>query len=425
MTHKVLLLEASVAAGDDLLRAAAELGAEAYVATHQDVYADYRDDLKQRITGVVFTDFGVPEQALDELTAFCRTTGIDGVLACWEFLSPVATQLAARLGLPGHDPGHAAACRNKRLMAAAFEAHDVPVPRTVTARDHTALAEGIRAAGLAYPLVVKPAENAASIGVSVVHTPAGLPAAVRLARAETSKPSHGIALDDTVLAQEYVDGDEFSVETVLAHGEIHHLAVTAKLTTHDTRRVETGHTVPADLRPEAHAAVLAATTRAVRALGLRNGVAHTELKLDSHGTPKIIEVGARPPGDHIMTLVTEATGIDEARAYLQTALGIRPDLTRSRDEAAAIRFLVPPHAGTLAHVTGLPAGAHIIATATTLRPGDQVGDPLDNLQRVGWIMVRGATTTEADANAAEAMSTVRVEMARTLHLDGGHLDTGS
>lgn len=85
--QKVLLLEASVAA-DDLLRAAAELGVEAFVATHEDVHADYRPELKEQMTGVVFTDFGDADRALDDLTAFCRTTGIDGVVACWEFLSP-------------------------------------------------------------------------------------------------------------------------------------------------------------------------------------------------------------------------------------------------------------------------------------------------------------------------------------------------
>ncbi|SER12847.1 Biotin carboxylase [Streptomyces sp. yr375] len=410
--RKVLLLEASVAAGDDLLRAAAALGVEAFVATHEDVYADYRPELKEKITDVVFTDFGDADRALDDLTAFCRTTGIDGVVACWEFLSPVATLLADRLGLPGHDPARATACRNKRLMAEAFAAHGVPAPRTLAAPDHTVLARLVRESGLGFPLVVKPAENAASIGVSVVRGPEELPAAVRLARSETRKPSHGIVLDDTVLAQEYVDGDEFSVETVIADGTIHHLAITAKFTTQDSRRVETGHTVPAELAPGAHTAVLAAATRAVLALGLRNGVAHTEVKVDSRGDTKVIEVGARPPGDSIMTLVAEATGVDEARAYLQTALGIRPDVTPSRATAAAIRFLVPPHAGTLTRITGLPQGEHVITAVATRNPGDRVGDPQDNLQRVGWIMLRAATATEADKAAAEAVNgvTVKVEV---------------
>ncbi|GGU69937.1 hypothetical protein GCM10010211_39370 [Streptomyces albospinus] len=78
------------------------------MATHKELYAHYRPELTARIAGTVFTDFADPATALDELTAFCRETGMAGVAACWEFLSPVATRLAAALGLPGHLPGRPA-----------------------------------------------------------------------------------------------------------------------------------------------------------------------------------------------------------------------------------------------------------------------------------------------------------------------------
>ncbi|MHC5699882.1 ATP-grasp domain-containing protein [Streptomyces tirandamycinicus] len=411
MTKKILLLEAWVAAGEDLLRAAAALGVEAYVATHEDVYAThYRPDLKEMISGVAFTDFGDPAAALDDLTAFCRANGVDGVVACWEFLSPVATLLAARLGLPGHDPVRAAACRNKRLMAEMFAAHDVPAPRTVTAADHHTLARRAEAAGIGFPLVVKPVENAASIGVTVVSSAEDLPAAARLAASETHKPSHGIPLDTTLLGQEYVDGDEFSVETVLTRGEVHHLAVTEKFTTRDTSRAETGHTVPAQLPPGVRAAVLTATTQAVTALGLRDGVAHTEVKVDSRGRPHVIEVGARPPGDNIMKLIAEATGIDQARAYLLTALGERPDLVPRHERAAAIRFITAPCAGTLTRAEGLPQGDHVVSTGLLKHPGDAVGDPRDNLQRIGHLMVRGDNAAAANKAASEALNAITVEV---------------
>ncbi|MFC8918081.1 ATP-grasp domain-containing protein [Streptomyces sp. NPDC057116] len=408
---RVLLLEAWVAAGEDLLRAAAALGVEAYVATHEDVHAThYGPELTELITGVAFTDFGDTAAALDDLTAFCRARRIDGVVACWEFLSPVATLLAARLGLPGHDPDRAAACRNKRLMAEVFAAHGVPAPRTVTATDHRTLARRAEAAGIGFPLVVKPAENAASIGVTVVTSAEGLPAAARLAGSETHKSSHGIPLDTTLLAQEYVDGDEFSVETVLTRGEVHHLAVTEKFTTRDASRAETGHTVPARLPADVRAAVLTAASRAVTALGLRDGVAHTEVKVDGRGRPYVIEVGARPPGDGIMRLVAEATGIDQARAYLMTALGERPDLTPRHERAAAVRFLTAPHAGTLTRVEGLPRGDHVVSTGLLKRPGDPVGDPRDNLQRIGHLMVRADNAPAASKAADEALNAITVEV---------------
>ncbi|WP_405782648.1 ATP-grasp domain-containing protein [Streptomyces sp. NBC_00859] len=409
--QKVLLIEADVSAGEDVLTAAAELGVEAHVATHEDVYRGYRPELKAKISGTVFTDFSDPRTALDDLTRFCRETRIDGVVACWEFLSPLATRLADRLGLPGHRPELADACRNKRLMAEAFAAHEVPAPRTVVAAGPDELVRRMAQSGLDYPVVVKPAENAASIGVSVVDSAAELRGAARLAQSQTHKTSHGLALDITVLAQEHVDGDEFSIESVISGGEIHHLAITEKFTTAGTSRAELGHTVPAETTPAAGTALYAAATAAIRALGLRNGVAHTEVKLSAQGVPKVIEVGARPPGDHIMRLVREALGIDEARAFLQTALGRRPDIAPRRDAAAAIRFITAPEAGVLRWTSALPCGDHVIATAMSKMPGDEVGAPHDNMGRIGQVMLRGASAQEVNRAAAEVMESITVEMA--------------
>ncbi|MFJ9406883.1 ATP-grasp domain-containing protein [Streptomyces sp. NPDC101393] len=408
---RVLLIEADVAAGEDLLTAAADLGLEAYVATHEELYASYRPELRSKITAPVFTDFRDPEAALAELAAFCRSTGIDAVVPCWEFLAPLATRLAAELGLPGHRDDLADACRNKQLMAEVFAAHGVPCPRTVVASDHPALVRRIAEAGLVYPLVVKPAENAASIGVSVVRSPEELPAAVRLARSQTHKHPHGIALDTTLLAQEYVDGDEFSVETITVEGAAHHVTLTEKFTAQGPSRAELGHTVPAQLPPHLSAAVRTAVTGALAALGLRNGIAHTEVKIDPQGQPKIIEVGARPPGDHIMRLVKEALGIDVARAYLQTTLGERPDLTPAHESAAAIRFVTAPQAGIIRWISPLPQGEHIIATVMAKLPGDEVGSPHDNMGRIGQIMLRADTAAEVNTAAETALRSLTVEMA--------------
>ncbi|MEU0784661.1 ATP-grasp domain-containing protein [Streptomyces sp. NPDC006173] len=407
---RLLVLEAGVSAGAAILRAAAALGVETYVATHPQMHANYSPELKQLTTGTLCPDFTDATAALDELTAFCHRAEIDGVLACWEFLTPLAARLSAGLGLPGHDPVRAPACRNKRLMSEVFTAHDVPAPQTVAARDPGALARLAHEAGLTYPLVVKPAENAASIGVSVVSDPDHLPDAVRRAGAEAHKLPHGIALDTTLLAQEYIKGPEFSVETLVVRGEVQHVAVTEKFTTGGADRAETGHTVPAALPSGMRQAILDAAGRAVTALGLRDGPSHTEIKLTADGRPYVIEVGARPPGDGIMGLVAEATGVDQARACVETALGVRPDLTPRHHRAAAIRFLFAPHAGTLSRVDVPLRSGHVKEVSVTAVPGDELSAPRDNLQRLGHIILRGMTADEVNDAAAQALAQVQVVM---------------
>jgi biotin carboxylase len=319
--------------------------------------------------------------------------------------------VAAELGLPGHDHLMGDACRNKRLMAQAFERAGVSVPRTVVVADGEDAAVAIRTAGLEYPVVVKPAENAGSVGVSVVRAEADLTAAVRSARSWPREFPHDIMLDPAILVQEYIGGAEYSVETVVTHGRIHHLAITQKFTTNDASRAELGHTVPAAIDPETEGAIYQTVTAALNALGLRNGLGHTEVKVPDVGPPRIIEVGARPPGDHIMKLVKLALGIDEAQAYLRVALGEEPDLRPTRNRAAAIRFITAPSEGIFAGLGGLPDDRPDVSWAIYAEPGTRCGTARDNVGRLGHVIVVADTAARANALADEVLAGVTVTLA--------------
>ncbi|MBY8886014.1 ATP-grasp domain-containing protein [Streptomyces sp. PTM05] len=412
----LLVIEALATAGEYLLDSARRLGLRVFVATHADVFAAYPPALRARIDGVVFTDFGDPDAAVRELGEFCRAAGVGAVVACWEFTSPLAAALAAELGLPGNDPTRAHGCRNKLRMAELFHRHGVPAPRTVpTERDGDPVRTA-EAAGIGYPLVVKPAEEAGSMGVSVVAGPDRLPAAVRLARSWPVEFSHGFPLDDTALLQEYADGAEFSVETVVWSGRAQHVAITAKFTTGDGSRAELGHTVPAALDPADARLLCSAVDAALEALGVTDGPAHTEVKLTGDGAARVIEVAARPPGGHIVRLVRLARGVDLTAAQIKVAFGSEPDLEPRADGAAAIRFVTSPHAGVLTAVHGLPRTGDVVGAARVTdvamytEPGAAVTGPRDNLGRLGHVILEAASAREADAAAAVAMAGVVVDV---------------
>ncbi|OLR93587.1 ATP-grasp domain-containing protein [Actinokineospora bangkokensis] len=407
---KLLLIEANGNAGEDLLRAAAALGVRTLVATHADLYDNYPPSSKDLIAGTVFTDFSDLELARKALVAYGREEGVEGVITGWEFFSGLATQVAADLGLPSHDPELALATRNKRAMAEAFERAGAPAPRTVSAATAEELAELVAAAGIEYPLVVKPAENAGSIGVTVVRSADDLARAVEFAQGWPFEFPHGTPLDNSVLAQEYVGGVEFSVESAVVDGRVRELAITQKFTTADDSRAELGHTVPAELSSDDRATLLAASAAGLAALGFRHGIAHAEIKLVSPGTARIIEIGARPPGDHIMKLVRLATGVSEAAAYIQIALGRTPDLERTEQRAAAIRFLTPPRAGVFRGVRGIPDSEQVVEAEVYAEPGKELGAATDNVARVGYVIVTGGSTTEANELANDVVGAITVEV---------------
>lgn len=394
MSDSILVLGAQSAAAKDLLIAARDLDLVVHLATHESVWNSYPDDLRSRVDHVLFTNFAAQAGAVDELVRYIRTHGISGVVTGWEFLGPMTTIAAARAGLPGNDESQAMACRNKWHMANRLRAAGVAHPQTAVATSADSLLEAAGAAGVRTPFVVKPSENAGSVAVTVVEDQQSVSKAFRAASSWSHEFPHGIPLDTSVLAQAYVDGPEVSVESLVRRGVVHHLSVTAKDTTSGLIREELGHTVPALIDEIVRSELLATVTAALGALGITNGVAHTEVKLPPDGAPTIIEVGARPPGGYIMRVIKHATGLDMARLYLEVALGRDPEISvEATPRVAAIRFLTTDRIGEFQGISGDPVDDDF-EIETYLRTGEYVGNDYETWTRIGHVIVTGADHDE-------------------------------
>ncbi|MFI5669958.1 ATP-grasp domain-containing protein [Streptomyces sp. NPDC051704] len=396
-------------AGRFLVEAADRLEVRLYAATHKEVHDAYPERLRAALAGVCATDLTDTPRALEDMEAFCRQHAIAGVAPCFELFTPLAALLAERIGLPGNDPRLARAARNKILMGEAFAAAGVPAPRWAVAHDAVEAHRTAREHELGWPLVVKPAEQGGSWGVSVVDGPEGLAAAVGAARQHAYAHPHGLRLDARVLLQEYVPGAEYSCDTVVAGGVAYPLPVVAKDTTEGRYRIETGHTCPSGLPAPLVRKVQHTAARAALAVGVRNGIAHTEVKIPpGTRTPYVIETGARPPGDNLCEIVEAATGVSEAAAHLQAVLGLVPDTVPSRTAAASIRFLLPEHGGVLREVVvpDLPGTHHEVH----LRPGEAVPEPADSTCRIGHVVARAETADRARGLAERVAARSRVEV---------------
>ncbi|MFJ8885745.1 ATP-grasp domain-containing protein [Streptomyces sp. NPDC102402] len=274
----------------------------------------------------------------------------DGVVTSCDYYLPTAARIAARLCLPGPSPASMEnACRKdatRRVLAAA----GVPGPRFAVCADGAEAEAAAR--DLGYPLVVKPVDLCGGMLVRRVDDERALAEACR-ALARFPRNARGQRRAPHILLEEFLRGPEVSVETVTCRGVAHVVGVTDKSVGRAPAFVETGHMFPAALAPDGRDAATDAALRAGEALGLDDVVAHTEVKLTADG-PRVVEVNPRPAGNRITELVRHVTGIDLAAACVDVALGREPDLRR-RDtglRSAAIGFLVPEAAGTLASVEG-------------------------------------------------------------------------
>ncbi|MEC3996126.1 ATP-grasp domain-containing protein [Actinacidiphila sp. DG2A-62] len=326
--------------------------------------------------------------------ALAERHAIAGVVTWDEYALVPAAALAARLGVPGSTVASMNAARDKAATRRLLAEHGVPSARSIRVRDLTQATAA--ASRIGYPVVLKPASHAASIGVIRVDDPDELPHRWEFAAAGASAQGPE---GRGVLVEEYLRGPEISVECATVGGATTALAVTRKEVGFAPYFEETGHTVTAGDPLLPHVAPIAA--QAVRALGISAGIQHVEMRLTTSG-PRIIEVNARIGGDLIGTLVRLATGLDLPRIAADIACGNVPALTATAHRTAAITILYPPVSGTLDTVR-LPvrpgAEPHWLHQATWLRePGDRVTLPPHGdltTARVGFLIVTADSPEQA------------------------------
>lgn len=300
---------------------------------------------------------------------------VAGVLSWDEALVENTARVADALGLPGATARGARNCRDKHSTRAVLTAAGVAQPAygfADTEPDAVRIAERI-----GHPVVVKPRGMGASIGVVLARNGPEVRSAFRDADGvsrQGAAPFRGGAL-----VEEYLTGEEISVDAAVVDGEYLPMFLARKHVGMFPHFEELGHTVdPADaLLADADLMHMLATAH--RALGLRFGITHTEVKLTPRG-PVIVEVNGRLGGDLIPYVGRLATGVDPGVAMVDVATGRHPDLTPARARVVGVRFGYPPQDCVVRSVSvptatpGLLSAVPLVEPGTTLRlpPGGYI-----------------------------------------------------
>jgi hypothetical protein len=242
---------------------------------------------------------------------WCDRYRIMGVYAMEETLVEPTGQVCDMLGVPAPGLRASRVCRSKYLQRgylARFSPQSTIIsPSRRDAVDLTAQK---------YPVVVKPATRHASSGVLACASPEEVAAVL------PTYPPH-----ETVLVEQRVAGQEFSVESLVSDGEIRFASVTRKETTDTDDRtfVELAHSVPSG---PVHVAgrdvtdsLLAANRGVLRALGFADGVTHSEWRVTDAGEPFLMEIASRTPGDGLTLLYEFACGEPIEEQIIRIALG--------------------------------------------------------------------------------------------------------
>ena len=397
------------------LRAAAVLGLDVVVASNE------APTLATLMRGRVLTlDLQAPSEAADRASDFNAQWPVDAVVGVDEASVITAAHVAERLGVQRRNPVAAVqATRDKRLLRQRLTEAGLQQPRFVaTDVDATddAVAEALAVVGL--PCVIKPVDLAASRGVIRADTHEGAVAAVRRA----GQLLRAICTDGSVpplIIEAYVGGAEVAVEGLLRDGELGVIALFDKpdpLT--GPFFEETLYVTPSRLERSSQDAVVTAVRDAVRALGLRNGPVHAEVRITGEAAV-VIEVAARSIGGLCSQVIRldcdDAPGVERSleEVILRQACDLPLGDMHLVDDACGVAMLPTPIAGVLRSVVGVDTASRVpgITGITIAVPIGEAVVPLPEGDRyLGFIFARDASPESVERSLREAESCIEPEI---------------
>lgn len=412
MTAERLLVVEPMTSAVTVLGVAAELGWSTAAAAWDAGDRRMPDPVRDAVDTIIRVDPNDEDALQAAVLAEHRADPFTAVLPGIEFYVATAARVAHLLGLPGLPVHRVDALRDKVLMRVTAAAGlRTPAFASIDGLEDLDAA----AASVDFPAVFKPRDSAGSIHVSRVEDPDQLRAAY-LAMVRDPRP------DDVGRGSGRA---RCSSPTSRARGQCRRLRRSrrsggalghpqAALGRATLRRDRT-HGDWCDDAPELRGHIDEYVARVCRALDVRTGPFHCELRLPD-GRPTLIEMAVRLPGGQIVSLIEWTTGVQLPVLALTVAAGLLPGALGGFGRACT------PYAGvhnfTAAHldVVGGLEGADRLREREGVRevtidvgPGDPVPEFGDFRCRLGQVLFVAESHQQLEQRRSELAAAVRFD----------------
>lgn len=341
----------------------------------------------------------------DTLEEMGKLYNINGIYPAAELAVEAVAEAAQRLNLPCFTPLVANRCRHKAAMRRALEFSELPNP---VYREAFTLAEARDCAvGIGFPLIIKPVDANSSKGVQ------RLESLDELHEAFDHAMKHSRA--DTVLLEEFMEGEEYCVDGLVNQGQYISGGITGKERSELPHRFDTGIYMPPRLNQAELDIIETCAYNALKSIGFAHGTFHIEIIVTEEG-PRIVEIAGRPGGGRIPTdLIPLAYGMDFMADSLRITLGEDPISTRHHERGAAL-FWLSAQPGTVTAISGvdearaLPGVQELVLNT---HPSDIIVPTVDCVARdaIGYVLCDGDSHDQAIQHAKAACATCTIHTA--------------
>ena len=265
----------------------------------------------------VFADFSDK----DAMFKLAKSEDVQAVCSgCNDFALLSTVYVCEKLGLPGHDSYTTSLeIHHKDKYRALATRLGIPTPRAITvpvtgtdfAADNCANFDAA-IANLTFPIIVKPVDLTGGKGIHRASTPEEAREAYKDACCRTRQ--------DHIVAEEFVQGSNHGFSAMLVKGKVA-FAFSDNEQYFVNKYLVSGANSPSTSGSETLAKLRDYSERIARELHLVDGILHIQYIERADGTPVIIEICRRPPGDLYIKFVKYATSIDYPKFIVMAETG--------------------------------------------------------------------------------------------------------
>lgn len=344
--------------------------------------------------------FGDADAIVDRMRQIAAEVSIDQVESLWEPLMILAAQIREALGLEGMTVEETIPFRDKEVMKQVLDRAGIRTPRHARCESVAQCKEAADYIG--YPVIVKPIAGAGSADTYRADDRGELEEVLPLLRHIPE-----------VSVEEFVDGDEYTFDTVCADGRVmfENIALyrPRPLIQRQVEWVSPQMIVLRDLDLPELSAGRQMGHQVIEAMKFRSGFTHMEWFSKPDGETVFGEIGARVAGARSVDLMNFASDIDMFSGWAEAVVHGSFSQAVERKYNAASIFKRAQGAGHIQRIEGLGKlmaefGEHIVVV-DLLPLGAPRRNWLQTLTSDGMVIVRhpdlGATMEIADRVAEE------------------------
>ena len=319
---------------------------------------------------------------------------VDGVLtAATDFGVLTMSHIAEAMHLPGINYQAAKTIKNKAdVRKCLFDAHadDTGYSFEIDSIDKIpSILPRIK-----LPVMMKPVDGSGSRGASKVNHIRDFAKACEFAMSGS--------ISHRAVAEPFIVGKEYGVESFVDHGKIYVLGIMRKEMTLPPYYAELGHAIPSGLSPEMEVRIKASVEKALEALGVNHGSVNMDLLVGEEGDIHIVDVGARMGGNLIGShIIPMGTGIAYMDNMIRAAMSDPTDfspMNSIRPVATKLLALTPGKIVALPNFKKI-ANKFDIMIEHHLTVGETINEYHTNLDGCGYEVATGKDVEDAQKKA--------------------------